>query len=170
MEAMKPRHAISQLQPSLRETQHQWLLELMLLLPQTLKCDWPSSALWLNFWSCFWERKYLKECHLCADLQNMFGVFFFFMHEDYFVGRKMASWLTLNAIFVSVICHFLALGTHWGGCMSFFVSMKRSKNILISIIALLISTHFSGLIAVFCLAIIIFGVPLTKEPHPTSCL
>lgn len=45
MEAMKPRHAISQLQPSLRETQHQWLLELMLLLPQTLKCDWPSSAL-----------------------------------------------------------------------------------------------------------------------------
>lgn len=45
MEAMKPRHAVSQLQASLSETQHQWQLDLMLLLPQTLKSYWLSSAL-----------------------------------------------------------------------------------------------------------------------------
>lgn len=45
MEAMKPQPTLSQLQPSLRERSHQWLLEPMLLLPQTLKSDWLSSAL-----------------------------------------------------------------------------------------------------------------------------
>lgn len=45
MEAMKPRDAVGQLQASLSEARHQWRLNLMLLLPQTLKSDWLSSAL-----------------------------------------------------------------------------------------------------------------------------
>lgn len=45
MEAMKPRDAVGQLQASFSEAQHQWQLNLMLLLPQTLKSYWLSSTL-----------------------------------------------------------------------------------------------------------------------------
>lgn len=45
MEAMKPRHALSQLEASLSGARSQWRLELMLLLPQTLKSHWSSRVL-----------------------------------------------------------------------------------------------------------------------------
>ncbi len=128
MEAMKPRHAISQLEPSLCETLHQWLLELMLLLPQSLKSYWLSSALWLNFWSCFSREKISQGVPPVCQLTK----YVCFCHEMKMItlwGGKCFCFNGLRDKFSTIVgsvinrarrrvIFFLALCTFWGVCLS----------------------------------------------------
>lgn len=137
MEAMKPRHGSSQLKPFLCETEDQWLLRLMLLLPRTLRADWLCSALWLNFWSCFWRGKNISGSATCANFENMFG--FFSMDRKGLSCEKanVSVLLVLRALndascnLVLIILEGWGWEWQWDGCVSDVLWRKTLKTLFL---------------------------------------